>query len=141
MAQIEYTITDTQLIQNFGPDAVQIIADKNRYFEQVSNPYHVPAQGPATIPDSNWTAGEGETEADRPTIDNIAYVEAVGEPFMANPESRLHFIARRIIEIGMSEMAKPVRESYKLQAAQQVDADFANKLQSVIDGVNINVTE
>ena len=142
MSQIQYTITDTELINQFGSTAITDIADKNGYFEQVTNVNYVPAQGDKYI---MITGSDGlptpELDSAGNPVPNPDYVPAVGTPTIANPETRLDFIARRIMEIGMGQLAQPMLNAMKNDAASQTQTAFDGKMQNIIKGVQTIVTE
>lgn len=147
MKTITHTITEDQLIAQFGEDALVNLSNDNGYFETVNNPDYVPAQGSETINDPDHVPPEGydEMEYEWPQVANPDYVPAVGEQTIPNPVSRLQFIAESIRDKGLDGTAERTRQRMLRDAMKATEdafmADWNTRIQAIKDGMTQEVTE
>lgn len=99
MAKITITIDDANpaIVAALGDGTVDTVSVLKGYQEMVANPDYVPEIGSIQIPDSSWTPGVDESEADRPLIDNPDYVPAVGTPTIPNTKTKGAFLAEKVL--------------------------------------------
>ena len=147
MKTITHTITEDQLIAQFGKDALTNLSNDNGYFETVNNPDYVPAVGSETINDPDFVKPDDfdEMEDTVPQIPNPDHVPAVGEKTMPNPVSRLQFIAETIRDKGLDGTAERTRQRMLRDVMKQTEdgfmADWNARIQAIKDSMVQEVTE
>lgn len=143
MKEINIKVTEA-LLATYGITAEEL-ADTAGYQVQVVNDDYVEAIGTPTIPNPDYIPPVYQTDAEgnlvyaegdeimmdplietpavgEPELPNPDYVPPVGERFLPNPEKRTEFLAKKILEGGVTVLIKKALDAKRREAERALRA-------------------